>query len=870
MPEYLSPGVYIEELNTGPRPIEGVSTSTAGFVGQTERGPEMPKLVTSWLDYQRWFGGYLPVEKSYLPYTVQGFFDNGGQRLYVARVVAKTRDDPAAPKDPARASNNFGDLTISAIGRGEWGNRIFVSLERATQAKPGRSNANWVKLSVVYYASRAPTKEDILAATTQAASAAAQSAGISANATKDLANNIDALTTPAGGDPTNAGQAKAAKDATEKVNAAAKAASAAARVAKTAAGEAKSRATAAVAADPSNPAVQAALLAATAADKAADQADKDASTAATDADKAAQAASANVNIPSAANATAAQNLAAAAKATIGTAQGSASAAQISAAAAAAGPVAVVDAALTAQKAAQQVAVTVGYAKADPTDATKAVIAQKAAVTADESAKSLQAAAMAAEQKAAADAQADPTNKSKSDAKKAATDARTAADNLVTATSATVVVANANAAAPSPANILAVAQASDTGVNKAELAVQTAKSAADQAALAAGPQVLAVSPLRPANRKDPSFASPDYIEIFDNLQLARGTSNSLDTTVNGASRLIHITLDGMNVPLSPQGEGADKKAESLFTALSGGSEGTKAELEDYKGSPAPIDESDLSYGVGYGLQGLGAIEGISLIAAPDEVSIGTLTNEVVNQCESLRDRFGIVSVDGNTRMGDSSPSLPADTTYAAFYYPWIEVFDQANNQYIDIPATGHITGLIARVDIDRGVHKAPANEVVRDATDLQYPVAKGNQDILNPVGVNCIRDFRDSQRGIRLYGARTMSSDPAWKYINIRRLFIFIEQSIYRGTQWVVFEPNDEPLWAAVRRSIRNFLVSVWKTGALMGQTEQEAFFVKCDRTTMTQNDIENGHLVCYIGVAPTRPAEFVIFRISQKTADAPA
>src|ERR1700694_5407242 len=149
MPEYLSPGVYVEELNTGPRPIEGVSTSTAGFVGQTERGPEETMLMTSWLEFQRWYGGYLPVDQSFLPYAVQGFFDNGGQRLYIARVVAGTGPNPVNVTAPERAALNFGDLAVSAIGRGDWGNRIFVALESASQAKAGTATAKWVKLSVV-------------------------------------------------------------------------------------------------------------------------------------------------------------------------------------------------------------------------------------------------------------------------------------------------------------------------------------------------------------------------------------------------------------------------------------------------------------------------------------------------------------------------------------------------------------------------------------------------------------------------------------------------------------------------------------------------------------------------------------------------
>jgi len=165
-----------------------------------------------------------------------------------------------------------------------------------------------------------------------------------------------------------------------------------------------------------------------------------------------------------------------------------------------------------------------------------------------------------------------------------------------------------------------------------------------------------------------------------------------------------------------------------------------------------------------------------------------------------------------------------------------------------------------------VHKAPANEVIRGISDIQRPVTQGDQEVLNPRGVNCIRSFRG--RGIRVWGARTASSNPQWKYINVRRLFLFLRGSIEQGTQWVVFEPNNEELWARVRQTIKNFLTGVWEDGALMGTTPEEAFFVKCDRSTMTQSDIDNGRLICEIGVAPTKPAEFVIFRISQWTSDA--
>jgi phage tail sheath protein FI len=177
----------------------------------------------------------------------------------------------------------------------------------------------------------------------------------------------------------------------------------------------------------------------------------------------------------------------------------------------------------------------------------------------------------------------------------------------------------------------------------------------------------------------------------------------------------------------------------------------------------------------------------------------------------------------------------------------------------------VLGVYARSDTERGVFKAPANEIVRGALDLEQEINDQVQDDLNPKGVNVIRSFPG--RGIRVWGARTITSNALWKYVSVRRLFIFLERSIYEGTQWVVFEPNDDRLWARVTDTIRLFLRSQWRLGALFGRTEQEAFFITCDRTTMTQDDILNGRLICEIGIAPVRPAEFVIFRIFQNTAE---
>jgi len=208
----------------------------------------------------------------------------------------------------------------------------------------------------------------------------------------------------------------------------------------------------------------------------------------------------------------------------------------------------------------------------------------------------------------------------------------------------------------------------------------------------------------------------------------------------------------------------------------------------------------------------------------------------------------------------------DSSYAAFYFPWVTILDPVSHKEINLPPSGFVTGIYARNDINRAVYKAPANEVVTLALGFETTSNKAQQDILNPLGINCFRSFED--RGLRLWGARTISSDPEWKYVNLRRYFAYLEHSIDKGTQWAVFEPNGDPLWANVRRTISDFLLNEWQNGALLGDKPEKAYFVRCDRSTMTQNDLDNGRLVCLIGVAPLRPAEFVIFRIGQWTADA--
>jgi uncharacterized protein len=203
----------------------------------------------------------------------------------------------------------------------------------------------------------------------------------------------------------------------------------------------------------------------------------------------------------------------------------------------------------------------------------------------------------------------------------------------------------------------------------------------------------------------------------------------------------------------------------------------------------------------------------------------------------------------------------DSKYAAMYWPWIKVADPVAGKQVFVPPSGHMAGIRARNDSTRGVHKAPANEVIRGAVTLELNITKGEHDMLNPVSVNCIRSFRG--QGIRVWGARTLSSDPEWRYLNVRRLFNYVEKSILQGTNWVVFEPNDPKLWDSVKRTVTMFLRRVWRDGALFGRQPAQAFFVKCDEENNPPENRDAGILTVEIGIAPVKPAEFVVFRISQ-------
>ena len=278
----------------------------------------------------------------------------------------------------------------------------------------------------------------------------------------------------------------------------------------------------------------------------------------------------------------------------------------------------------------------------------------------------------------------------------------------------------------------------------------------------------------------------------------------------------------------------------------------------------------------GVEGLESIDDITMVVVPDLMTmmpgqkldlhmVKAVQSMIIAHCEKMGDRVAVL---------DAPPSMSPqavkkwrmdaagyDSSYAALYYPWLEVNDPVTNRPINVPPSGHAAGIWARSDNTRGVHKAPANEVVRGATGLANNVTKGEQDTLNPIGVNCIRAFPGM--GIRVWGARTLSSNPSWRYINVRRLFNFVEKSIERGTQWVVFEPNEPRLWGRVRRDVSAFLGLVWRDGALFGLTPEQAYYVKCDEELNPSASRDLGRLIIEIGLAPVKPAEFVIFRISQ-------
>jgi phage tail sheath protein FI len=389
------------------------------------------------------------------------------------------------------------------------------------------------------------------------------------------------------------------------------------------------------------------------------------------------------------------------------------------------------------------------------------------------------------------------------------------------------------------------------------------------------QVWAGLPLDPQHRR---LSSPDSVfALFDRHPENQALARTLPLIIvaghdleDGIDVLGALFRHAPSLPTTLVDLAASENDRSIDLALADGNDGARPKADDYTGDDVPGTTLTT------GLLALTGIEGISIMAAPGSTfgyegdyrdQAATIMGALIGHAEHMRYRIAVLDAGDAQTIGQVQDMRGRfDSKYAAFYYPWVRVLDPVTQREIDLPPSGFVAGIYARNDVERAVYKAPANEVVTGAIGFEFLLNKAQQEVLNPQGVNCFRFFEG--RGYRLWGARTISSDPEWKYVNLRRYFIYLEHSIDRGTQWAVFEPNGERLWANVRGTIEAFLFNEWNGGALLGDKPEKAFFVKCDRSTMTQNDLDNGRLVCLVGVAPLRPAEFVIFRIGQWTADA--
>ncbi|WP_405868111.1 phage tail sheath subtilisin-like domain-containing protein [Streptomyces sp. NBC_01515] len=405
---------------------------------------------------------------------------------------------------------------------------------------------------------------------------------------------------------------------------------------------------------------------------------------------------------------------------------------------------------------------------------------------------------------------------------------------------------------------------------------------------------------------PAFGAPQAIGEFGFDPRAVGTGISTVLTANPPTRRAALT-----VPIALEGVdglvAADAPADSLPTAialalfdsdilrtsgaattalaarqrvvtLGGGTDGRVPGVTVYQGDPVGFDDyqADPTALPFNGLVAFESVDDISIVAAPGS-STGWVTgagdldaahaigDSVIDHCERMVYRVAALDTPPGQLPGQALDFRnQRSSTHAALYYPWITVSSPTDGSRVQAPPAAYLAGIWARSDNNRGVIKAPANEVVRSALDFETRLNKAQQELLNPQGVNCLRFFPGS--GFLAWGARTISDDPEWKYLSVRRYFNFLEKSIDEGTRWVVFEVNGPALWDAVRHTVEGFLFNQWKSGALLGAKPEQAYFVRCDASTMTADDLDNGRLICVIGVAAAKPAEFVIFRISQWTA----
>ncbi|MFI9586784.1 phage tail sheath family protein [Streptomyces sp. NPDC052236] len=745
MPEYLSPGVYIEEIDAGPRPIAGVSTSTAGMVGVTARGPYTgkPKLVTNFLEFQNTFGGFLPEPEPAIrdawannpdeggrwwlfPLAVKGFFDNGGQRLYIKRVAAGQATPASGVLGSGLVSRIAGDAARGAtsvqlghlIGFTGVGQQIKIFRgddreEIHTAAVTGYDmTARRITLDLPLSAAVRTTRGDYVQVGNRGTE---ETLRLSAVSPGSWGGAVQVRIQPMAG------------------------------------------AALPVLPDPQEGAL---FITRLVADAAAD--------------------SQTVEV-----------------------------AEVTGLAPGAGWVQIGPRRFEVQA-------------SEPADG-KVTLTFPADTT-----HAAWDTGLTVRRVRRGNIAPDGSKLRVGGAGRLYQGAVVQLDNGTTLTAVTVDAIDGDLVTFDRAAPGTYFETDRIHLIEAEVSTRFT---------------------------DPGGAA--VTETFGNLRLSGDTPANLTAALESRSQLVRATaLTGLSTD------------PTQFPVPAVGSWLTLTDGDDAAGSLTVADFVGTDGGSGRrtGIVALEDIDEVAVCAVPGMWS-GTVESALVTHCELLKDRFAILDPrDGLDLEGIQAFREPFDTKYAALYYPWLVTRDPSTNRDVEVPPSGHMAGIYARVDVERGVHKAPANVVIRGIrqTDgIAQDITKRHQDLLNPKGINALRFFPGL--GHRVWGARTLSSDSSWKYINVRRLFLFLEESIDEGTQWVVFEPNDEALWALVRQTVTNFLTTVWRSGALAGTTADEAFFVACDRTTMTEDDLANGRLICVIGVAPVFPAEFVIFRIQQKT-----
>jgi phage tail sheath protein FI len=772
MPEYLTPGVYIEEIETGPQPIEGVSTSVTGAVGVTAQGPTSgkPVLVTSFAEFQATFGGFLPdpepgVKNQWaldevdggqwwqFPLSVKGFFDNGGQQLYVKRAFAGGGGQPG--KGATASTAQFYQGLTAAVAQDANAASTDVRLSHLIDITAGKAlnfytpgNATPLNganpLAVLSYDASSNTvtfnnplgfslkagRDIAVIEKRQSQQAQNNTLKFSAKAYGDWGNNLYVRVSPMVGG------------------------------------------TFTILPDPADP---------------------------------------NVGAPFTTQATA------------DTPAGNAiPVADVSGFKVIAGPPAFND----HVRIQGQEYVISAIDNAHSTITVKDLLGN------------------------AGPSAAVPSGTSVTRLRPALTPA--AGKKTIHVSGASGIYDNA------------IVQL-DNGTKKDTLIVATNGVSGEVVTFTTA----VTQPYFEGQKLRIIEAEVDTQNVVNNVVVASEVIQNLrlhdDQTSNFIVTGVGLRSKLVNVQTQPgPGGGYSETDLTVFPTakdapwvqLTGGDDHLEQlTVEDFVGV-------DGGSGLRTGIQALEDITDISICIVPGMWS-QTVQSALINHCETLKYRFAILDPPDNLGIDDIiSFRAPLDTEYAALYYPWIQVMDPSVVRNVDLAPSGHMAGIYAQTDIARGVFKAPANVEISTISKIAQDVNAREQALLNPIGINALRYF--PERGNRVWGARTLSSDSDWKYVNVRRLFIYIEASIDYGTQWVVFEPNDQRLWARVRQTITDFLTTTWRNGALQGATPDQAFFVQCDLgTTMTQDDLNNGRLICVVAIAPVRPAEFVIFRIQQ-------